>query len=415
VEKGEGDEIRAKLDAVIWRSDLERIAALLARSGQSLAEEVAIRCRAQVDFYPPGGRLQLVVREVDPVFTLGLLAERRRETLRALAAAGLLDRNRELPLSPLPLRVALVTSAGSAAYHDFLHTLGESGFPFRVLLLHSPVQGREAERGIAGALSLLDPSRVDCAALVRGGGSKSDLAVFDSRLIAEAVARAPVPVLTGLGHQIDESIADRVAHTALKTPTKVAELLVERAREAERTVNTLARELAVASRGRLAAAREALSTAGRGVELARFRCAAVARRLAELARALAVSARTRLGVEVRRNRELGKRAGEAAVRGLRRASLAPPVLARHLVALARGRLREGWATLDGLDRLTRGLSPQRTLDRGYSITRNAAGAVLRAADQAAPGSRIHTRLAHGELMSEVVPRAPSEAPSKEPR
>src|SRR4029078_7543944 len=118
----------------------------------------------------------------------------------------------------------------SAAYHDFLSCLRESGYGFRVIFFHAAVQGKEAEREVVSALRALAGLDVDCAVLIRGGGSRTDLAAFDSRAIAEAVARAPLPVLTGLGHEIDQSISDLVAHTALKTPTKVAELLVDAVR-----------------------------------------------------------------------------------------------------------------------------------------------------------------------------------------
>ncbi|HKI86173.1 MAG TPA: exodeoxyribonuclease VII large subunit, partial [Thermoanaerobaculia bacterium] len=191
VEKGERDEIVGKIDAVAWRSDHQRIRHLLEEQGQHLADGQQIRCRGGVDFYPAGGRLQLVVRDVDPVFTLGMLERRRRETLAALEAAGKIGLNRKLPLSPIPLSVALITSQGSAAYHDFLSVLEASGLAFSVLLLHAAVQGKEAEREISSALNTLPAlSGIDCAVLIRGGGSRSDLAAFDSRVIAEAICAA---------------------------------------------------------------------------------------------------------------------------------------------------------------------------------------------------------------------------------
>ena len=162
---------------------------------------------------------------MDPAFTLGLLERRRRETLAALAAAGLLEKNRALSLCDLPLTIGLVTSHGSAAYHDFLSGLSESGYGFRVIFIHAAMQGRDAEREVASALASLAGIGIDCAVLIRGGGSRTDLAAFDSRRIAEAIAGAPFPVLTGLGHEIDRSIADMTAPTAFKTPTTVAEFL----------------------------------------------------------------------------------------------------------------------------------------------------------------------------------------------
>ena len=243
IEKGDRDEIVGKLDAVIWKGDYLKVQRLLAASEQKLVDGVQVRCRGSLDFYAPSGRLQRCVREVDPAFTLGLLERRRRETLAALTAAGLLEKNRGLPLAELPLSIALITSHGSAAYHDFLSGLVESGFGFRVIFFHAAMQGRESEREVVSALAALAGLPVDCAVLIRGGGSRTDLAAFDSRAIAEAIARAPFPVLTGLGHEIDQSIADLTAHTAFKTPTKVSEFLIERVARADAAVEDLYRRL----------------------------------------------------------------------------------------------------------------------------------------------------------------------------
>src|SRR6185295_15972800 len=264
VEKGERDEIVGKLDAVIWKTDFAKVQRLLAASEQRLTDGVQVRCRASLDFYAPSGRLQLCVREVDPAFTLGLLERRRRETLAALTAAGLLERNRSLPLADLPLSIALITSRGSAAYHDFLSGLAESGYGFRVLFVHAAMQGREAEREVVFALRALAGTRVDCAVLIRGGGSRTDLAAFDSRAIAEAIAHAPFPVLTGLGHEIDQAIADLAAHTCFKTPTKVAEFLVERVARADQELEDLRRGLLREALEPLRAGREALGRAEPG-------------------------------------------------------------------------------------------------------------------------------------------------------
>jgi exodeoxyribonuclease VII large subunit len=357
IEKGPADEIVGKVAAVCWRKDHERIRRALEAAGQALAEGQEIRCRGNLDFYAPFGRLQLAVREVDPVFTLGQLARRRRETLAALAAAGLLERNRALPLPALPLRVALVTSEGSAAYHDFLATLRESGYGFEVVVLHASVQGRAAEVELAAAFAALTRIEVDCVALVRGGGARADLAAFDARPVAEAVARSPVPVLTGLGHEIDETIADRVAHTALKTPTKVAELLVERMRAAEAAVAASRQRLLRAAPAPLRRAAEATARVERGLRAASFRLEGRRERLADLARRLSRSS-------------------------------------RRLIA-SRG------ALVEGRERLCRGLGVERTLARGFTITRDAAGRILKSAGAVQAGDRIVSDWRDGSRTSRV--------------
>ena len=401
MEKGERDEIVGKLDAVIWKGDLARVRKMLAPSGQQIAEGMQIRCRAAVDFYGPGGRLQLCVREVDPTFTLGMLELRRRETLAALTAAGLLERNRSLPLADLPLTIALITSHGSAAYHDFLSGLAESGYGFRVLLMHAAVQGREAEREVVTALAALAGLPIDCAVLIRGGGSRSDLAVFDSRAIAEAIARAPFPVLAGLGHEIDVSIADQVAHESFKTPTKVAEFLVERIARQEQRLDELRRALVREALEPLRAGREALGRAERGVQLARMRLAAAGQRIEELARALTRLGRSGLRQAERRRRELRSRLADLAPRRVEAESRERVRLGEKVLAAARGHLRESRATLQGMERLCQQLAPERTLERGFSITRSPAGDLLRHPDQVEAGDHITTRVSGGTLDSRV--------------
>ena len=401
VEKGERDEIAARLEAVIFRSDWQLVRRALQRTGQQLVEGHTIRVRGGIDFWPPNGAVRLVVREVDTVFTEGLLAARRRQTLMALQSSGLLERNRALALAPLPLTVALVTSRESAAYHDFLATLRESGYGFRVVLVHASVQGREAEREVASALRALAGARIDCVALVRGGGSRADLAAFDSRAIAEAVARAPFPVLTGLGHEIDEAVADLAAHLALKTPTKVAEFLVARVADAERRTREAARILRREGLEPLRRARQALGAAERGLALARMRLGATRAHLEELGRALALVARGRLRHAAAA--ESGLRAGlqRHAPRQLERGRRLPAALGRRVVDLSRGRVRETVARLEGLGRLIEGLRPERTMERGYSITRDLRGALVRDPLQVAPGERISTQVSRGTLRSIV--------------
>jgi len=401
VEKGPDDEIVGKLEAVIWKTDYARIRRVLGGSEQQIAEGLQVRCRGGLDFYGPTGRTQLCVREVDPVFTLGLLEKRRRETLAALTAAGLLEKNRALPFPELPLRLALITSEGSAAYHDFLSTLQESGYGFQVLLLHASVQGRDAEREVISALSSLSGLAVDLAVLIRGGGSRSDLAVFDSRRLAEAIAHAPLPVLTGLGHEIDQAIADLVAHTALKTPTKTAEFLVGEVRQREAELAELERRLRREAAEPLHAARQALERAERGIALARARVSAVAARLDDYARAFGRLGRSALRTASRRQIELAVRFGGAARRSVETGERERRTLGERLDAAARGRVRESDLRLDGLARLCSQLAPERTLERGFTLTRDSQGRLLRRPEQASPGERIVTRFATGELSSRV--------------
>jgi exodeoxyribonuclease VII large subunit len=401
VEKGERDEIVGKLEGVIWKNDLLRVRRLLGASGQQIAEGMQIRVRGGLDFYAPGGRLQLCIKDVDPAFTLGLLEQRRRETLAALAAAGLMDRNRSLELPELPLDIALITSYGSAAYHDFLSGLQESGYGFRVIFVHASVQGKEAEREVVSALASLAGLPIGLAVVIRGGGSRSDLAVFDSRAIAEAIAKAPFPVLAGLGHEIDRSIADMVAHSSFKTPTKVAEFLVEQVASQEQLLEDLRRRLVREALEPLRAGREALGRAERGVSLARMRLAAAGERIEEHARALARLGRTALRQAERRQSELRDRLTEVTPKRIERGERDRIRLGERIAGTAKGRLRETRATIQGMERLCIQLDPERTLERGFSLTRGPGGVLLRDPAQVAAGDLVTTRLAGGSLTSRV--------------
>lgn len=401
VEKGRRDEIVGKLDAVLWRTDHQRVRRLLKASGQEIADGVEIRCRCRLDFYPPGGRLQLVVREVDPLFTLGHLERRRRETLAALEAADLLDRNRRLPLPDLLLRIGLITSENSAAFHDFLSGLVTSGHAFKVWFHHAAMQGREAERDVRQALATLESLDLDAVVLTRGGGSRTDLSVFDSRAVAEAIARCRLPVLTGLGHEIDQAIADRVSHRAFKTPTEAAAFLIERLDQAELRLQQgeLAFERLAAER--LGAAEERLRRVSRAFKLADLRLRHAGQRTEALAQNLRQTGRRRLQLARREIERTRQRLVELAPRRLQRQRTTPDRLAARIVAQANGHLRAGRAVVDGLGRLCDQLSPQWALERGYSMTFDSTGRLLRAPDQVAAGEKILTRLAGGDLSSRV--------------
>ncbi len=386
IEKGRGDRVQAKLDCVVWTDDRPRVEAALREAGVELEEGVVLRCAGRPDFWPGGGRFQFVVADVDPLFSLGALEKRRRETLRALEAAGLLELNKRLPLAAVPLDIGLVTSEGSAAYHDFLDTLQNSGFGFRVFLVHSAVQGATAEAEIGRAFELLSAfvrggRRLDAIALIRGGGSRADLATFDSRSVARAVAESPVPVICGVGHQIDVSISDLVAHTTCKTPTEAAETLVGRVREAAAQCRALERDLTRSAERTLSAAERSVRDTGR--TLGRRAETAVVR-VGERLR----SAATRLpGPSRRLLTDARKQERERRTRLLRGAFL--PV-------------RRAAEQMEAHGRLCDQLSPERTLARGFSLTRRVDGSLVRRVDDVAADAELRTQVSGGTIRSRVL-------------
>jgi exodeoxyribonuclease VII large subunit len=421
VEKdGNRDRIRAALRVALFRNDRPAVTrALKEVPGVKLTDGVEVRIRGRVDFYPPTGRLQLVMNGIDPVFTVGRLAADRERVLRALAAEGLLRRNAEHDPGPVPLRVGLVTSGGSAAYHDFLQELTASGYAFRVAHVDVRVQGGGASRRIAYALRRLGQLDLDVVVVVRGGGARSDLAPFDSEIVARAIAELPHPVFTGIGHEVDRSVADEVAHTSCKTPTAAAGLLIGRVDEFCARLSRLSHRISVRARsGCTMANRDLDRLTGRiaraapaGLQHESTRLDDRARRAAELGRRATRDAARVLDDRARRTAQLGRRATRDAAR----------TLGAHehtLVATATRGTRAADARLAVAAARLRGLDPQRVLERGYTITRDADGRVLTRLTGVEAGATLAVEFADGTAVTRVerteLPPAPpheSEAPS----
>ena len=217
----------ALLNVALWRGKRNQVEKVLSESGNlTLSDDLHVCILARVDFYPPSGRLQLIMDQIDPSFTLGQLAVERERLLKQLFDEGLLEKNGLLQVPDVPLRVGLVTSVGSAAHADFITEISNSGFGFTVLEYDSRVQGENAAAEIVLGLEVLSSHKPDVIVLIRGGGSTADLSIFDSEIVARTIAELNLPVFTGIGHEIDRSVADEVAHSSFKTPTACANALV---------------------------------------------------------------------------------------------------------------------------------------------------------------------------------------------
>jgi exodeoxyribonuclease VII large subunit len=222
----------ALFGVTLWKGNRPGVERTLSEAGGlALADDLVVRLRADLRFYAPRGHLQLNMTGIDLAFTLGRLAAERDRLLRALAEEGLLEHNAGLRVPAPPLRVGLVTSVGSAAHADFCTELERSGVGFTILERDARVQGEGSALDVAEGLRVVATHGPDVIALVRGGGSAADLATFDAEVVARTIAVLEVPVFTGIGHEIDRSIADEVAHTAFKTPTACAAAIVASARE----------------------------------------------------------------------------------------------------------------------------------------------------------------------------------------
>jgi exodeoxyribonuclease VII large subunit len=404
VEKaGRGDRVQGRLDVALFRDDRRAVVRALADvPGAELGNDVEVRISGRVTVYPPTGRYQLVMTGIDPVFTVGGIAANRERVLRALAAEGLLGANAARELALVPLRVGLITSSGSAAYHDFLHELAATGFAWHVTVVDVRVQGAAAARRIKWALGQLSQLDLDAVVLARGGGSRADLAAFDTDLVARAIAEMPVPVFTGVGHETDRSVADEVAYRACKTPTACAQLLAARVAEFVTRLDDASQRVAARARQRMAVAgrelddsvRRARRSASTAVVREHTRLDRAHGRLDELARRRTTDLGVRLDACARRVSELGRRAARD-----RRVALTSRE--RVLVTQAQHHLERAGLRVSSHDAIVRALDPRRVLERGYSITRDADGRVVRRAGDVVAGALVETELAGGRLTSRV--------------
>lgn len=392
----DGDQ--ARLSVMLPSTNKVRVNRLLLRAGGRVRmnDGTQVRIRGRVDFYGPRGQLQFRMTSIDPAFTLGQLAAARAELLGRLTDEGLVGRNAAIPLPMLPLRVGVVTSAGSAAEADLIDELTRSGFAFDIKVADVRVQGIEAPTSVAGAITWFAGRRVDVVIVVRGGGAATDLAAFDEELVARAIATSPHPVITGVGHETDRTVADEVAHFAAKTPTAAAQHLVGVVAAAQGRAENAYAAVAEAATRRLDEA---------DAHLGRLRLRA----------ATAATAATR--AELHRVDHLGQRLRRVADVRLERADAGLDADARRLAAAARRRVDEADQRIDVLAARVAVSDPRRALARGWSITRLADGSVVRSSSDIRAGTTLRTTLSDGTVTSVVIdppdgngPPAPQDEP-----
>jgi len=378
-----GERIVATIPVVLFRDARDRVNRLLKRHGDPIrmTDGVQVRIQGMVDFYPPSGRLQLRMSTIDPTYTLGVLSAEREALLRRLAESGRLRANARHDPPPVPRRIALVTSLGSAAHADITTVFDRAGRSFTLVEVDTAVQGAGAEHRIAAAVQAAGAADVDVIIVARGGGSKTDLAVFDHEIVAHAITDAPVPVFTGIGHDTDRSVADEVAHSAHTTPTAAAQAVV--AMVDAWLALLAAREADIAHH-----AHRAVTRADDQLRVHRHQVARTANRALSRADDRLVTASGRL-------RRGAVRAETTAIGQLDRAGARLALAARHGFRAAELRL-------DGAATRTRALDPAVALARGWSITRGPDGSVVRSIDDLGPDDTITTRVGDGTVTSTIT-------------
>lgn len=356
-----GNSLVAKARGIVWANTFLRLKPYFEReTGQAFVSGIKVLVKVTVDFHELYG-YSLTVTDIDPTYTLGDMARRRREILDRLQREGVLTLNKELELPELLQRIAVISSPTAAGYDDFCNQLSHNafGFVFYPRLFPAVMQGDKVEQSVISALDRIygELERWDAVVIIRGGGATSDLSGFDTYNLAANCAQFPLPVITGIGHERDDTVIDMVAHTRVKTPTAAAEFLVNHLRQTAERLEGFACYIRQEVPSRLSHEKERLDN---------------------------WQARIPSKVQMRLQKE----------------GFTQERLSERLRVALRVRLQTEKHRLELWSRQIEAASPDRLLKRGYSLTLKNGKAVTDAS-RLHPGDEVETRLAKGTFRSIV--------------
>jgi len=400
--------VRARVKAIIWSNRYRFIKAFFENAtGEYLREGLKILVKTKVEYHELYG-LSLIISDIDPAFTIGEMAMKRQFVIKKLEQEGVFSMNKELSFPVFPQKIAVISSKSAAGYTDFINQLKNNsfGYVFYTALFETVLQGTETEQSIIRALDKIASysNLFDLVVIIRGGGSQSDLSWFDSYNIAYHVTQFPLPVFTGIGHDKDVTVTDMVANRSLKTPTAVADFLVDSVAGAENHIVGISTEIIEASRIIIEKNRNRIETWGI--------------KLLPLARVMMSKVRDKLSSEIIEIINIGKELiFKASLIPVNQQSLLTSsaktfisqkdiVIKRNgeiLVTLTINRLRVNNVRLKSLGSTLQILNPENVLQRGYSIT-SINGYILKNGNQIKNGDLIDTKLHEGTLRSKIVDR-----------
>src|ERR1035437_3626160 len=402
----EEKNVRARVKAIIWSNRYRFLKAFFENiTGESLREGLKILVKTKVEYHELYG-LSLIISDIDPAFTLGEMAIRRQLVIKKLEQEGVFSMNKELKFPAVPQRIAVISSKNAAGYSDFINHLKSNsfGYVFYTALIETSLQGTETEQGVISALDkiALNSHLFDLVVIIRGGGSQSDLSWFDSYNIAYHVTQFPLPVITGIGHDKDVTITDMVANRSLKTPTAVADFLIDYVSFAENHIVEMSSEIIGASRIIIEKNKNRIETLGI--------------KLFPHARIMMSDIKDKLSAEIIEIINIGKeliiRAGLIPSNQETRLSSAAKSLAsgKDIMLKRNGhRLIPGTINclsvnnvrMKGLESTLQLLNPENILQRGFSIT-TINGMILKNTEQIKKDDLIDTQLYEGNLRSRVL-------------
>lgn len=373
----------ARLNAVIWANTYVQLAHYFKReTGKDLASNMKVMVKVTANFHEQYG-LKAMIDDIDPKYTLGDMERIKREILAKLEADGIIDMNKQLPWRLVPQRIAVISARGAAGYGDFMKQLhhNDYGLKFYTCLFEAVMQGENCVPSVISALDRIAAAEdlFDCVVIIRGGGSTTDLNSFDNYELGANIAQFPLPIITGIGHDRDVTIPDMVSKLHVKTPTAAASFLVQCGAAQLERLKVLAEAITSTSRETIAQSREQLAYYGNFIPLAAAKLLETSRlRLKGYAKSIPVVLNSRVSNErttIRHRQEAIKNAVNA-------------VMERQRMLLA------------SLTDKVNLLSPQNTLNRGYSLT-SVDGHVVTSAEGLASGTRIKTTLKDGIITSVV--------------
>ncbi len=373
----------AKASAKCWASKWMLIRPYFERTtGQRLHAGMKVLLKVYAQFHEAFG-FSWIVTDIDPTYTLGDMARKRQEIIRQLKEEGVFDLQKELSLPVFCQRIAVISSETAAGYGDFCNQLADNsyGFQFRTWLFPAIMQGEEVEQSIIQALNRINDVQddFDCVVIIRGGGATTDMSGFDTLSLAENVANFPLPIITGIGHDRDESILDMVSHTRVKTPTAAAAFLISHLKEVLDVIEASQNAITRYSQQKLSALKSQLATIQE--VLPRLFSMVKTRQEARLD-----TLQSRLLSNIQQ-KLIGSRASMEAY-------------SQRLPILMERRLLSERHRLELLEEKAKSLDPALLLSRGYSITLHN-GKAVKDASTLFPGDELETRLSQGTIHSLV--------------
>ncbi|MBP3518987.1 MAG: exodeoxyribonuclease VII large subunit [Parabacteroides sp.] len=377
-------QLVAKARGSIWAKTFRMLKPYFEmETGQLFASGLKVLVKVSVEFHELYG-YSLTVLDIDPAYTLGDMIRKRLEIIRQLKEEGVFTLNKELPFPTLPKRIAVITSPTAAGYEDFLNQLAnnKAGYPFYTKLFPALMQGERTEASVIAALDCVYryADCFDVVVIIRGGGATSDLNSFDSYLLAANCAQFPLPIITGIGHERDDTILDLVAHTRMKTPTAVAEFLIGQMDKAAGEVNDLQQAVC-----RMAT--DILSKQKNFLQLLGSRLPALAVNRIERSRA----ALQRIGIQLPTD----------AHAFLNRWASNLEAMQVRLANRATNSLAERTRFIQLTEQFIKMASPAYVLKRGYSLTLKD-GKIVKQAAGLVVGDELVTRFADGEVRSTIL-------------